>query len=126
MDSNFNGNPAQSKEEKTTPEKTGRRGMTYIDRLNQFNRWVDNNYPGDRVVSLYIRMLNVFNQRHWPEWAGITTPQLMALVNTSNPNVALAARNKLVEAGFLEYRPGYKGTPTAYKLTIAETIPPYQ
>lgn len=112
IDSNFTAYPPESQEGKSARK----RGMTYINLLNQFNRWLDDNNPGDKAVVLYIRMLNVFNQRYWPEWAGITTPQLMALANTSNPNVALAARDKLVEAGFIEYRPGRKGVATTYKL----------
>ena len=90
--------------------------MKYIDYLNQFHRWRENHNPGDKVIVLYLNMLDMFNQRYWPEWAGVTTQQLMALANTTNKKVALSARDVLVGAGFLEYRPGWKGTATTYKL----------
>ena len=90
--------------------------MTYIDYLNQFHRWRENGNPGDKLIVLYLNMLDTFNQRYWPEWAGVTTQQLMILANTANKKAALLARDQLVRAGFLEYRPGKKGKATMYKL----------
>ena len=90
--------------------------MQYIDYLNQFHRWRENHNPGDKVIVLYLNMLDMFSRRYWPEWAGVTTRQLMVLANTSNRNAAFSARDALVNAGLLEYRPGWKGTATVYKL----------
>lgn len=90
--------------------------MTYIEYLNQFHRWRENGNPGDKLIVLYLNMLDMFNQRYWPEWAGVTTQQLMVLANTASKNTALSARDALVKAGFLEYRKGRKGKATAYRL----------
>ena len=90
--------------------------MTYIEYLNQFHRWRENGNPGDKLIVLYLNMLDMFNQRYWPEWAGVTTQQLMVLANTANKNAALSARDALVKAGFLEYRRGRKGKATTYRL----------
>lgn len=99
-----------------TPEKSRGKAPSYIDYLNQFHRWRENHSPGDKVIVLYINMLDMFSRRYWPEWAGVTTAQLMTLANTTNKKTALSARDALVKAGFLEYRPGWKGTATVYKL----------
>lgn len=90
--------------------------MTYIEYLNQFHRWRENSNPGDKLIVLYLNMLDMFNQRYWPEWAGVTTQQLMVLANTDRKQTALDTRNALVRAGFIEYRPGRKGKATTYRL----------
>lgn len=90
--------------------------MTYIEYLNQFHRWRENGNPGDKLIVLYLNMLDMFNQRYWPEWAGVTTEELMVLAHTNNKKTAFTARDGLVRAGFLQYRPGRKGKATAYKL----------
>ena len=90
--------------------------MTYIEYLNQFHRWRENGNPGDKVIVLYLNMLDMFNQRYWPEWAGVTVQQLMVLANTANKNAALNARDALVKARLLEYRKGRKGKASAYRL----------
>ena len=90
--------------------------MTYIDYLNQFNRWLEDDNPTDKVIVLYYAMLNLFNRRGWPRWAGVDTQHLMVLARTTNKNTAFRARDALVNAGFVEYRPGKKGKATFYQL----------
>lgn len=101
---------------KSQEEKSGRRDMSYIDYLNQFSRWLKNHTATDKAIVLYVGMLMMFNERFWPEWAGVTTEQLMKLANTTNRKAALAARDALVDAGLLEYRPGWKGVASVYRL----------
>ena len=50
--------------------------MTYIDYLNEFNRWVENNHLTLPAQVLYFRMLNVFNRAGWPEWVPVDTIRL--------------------------------------------------
>lgn len=90
--------------------------MTYIDYINQFNRWKDNNTPSDKAIILYFALLDIFNQRGWPRLAVIDTPRLMSMACTSNRNTALRAREELLSAGLIAYTPGKKGKASEYRL----------
>ena len=90
--------------------------MTYIEYLNRFNQWLEEDSPTDKAVILYYAMLNMFNRRGWPRWAGVDTQKLMRMCRTTSNNTAYRARDCLVSAGFLEYRPGKKGKATEYGL----------
>lgn len=50
--------------------------MTYIDYLNEFNRWIENNHLTLPAQVLYFRLLNVFNRAGWPEWVPVDTIRL--------------------------------------------------
>lgn len=91
--------------------------MGYIDYLNAFNRWRDKTAPSDKAIVLYIGLLDLFNQRRWPEWAGIDRQCLLMLARTSEKWVAHRARDELAGAGLIKYRPfGIKGRATEYRL----------
>lgn len=90
--------------------------MTYIDYINQFNRWKENSSPSDKAIILYFAFLEVFNQRRWPSMAVIDTPRLMSMARTSNRNTALRARDELCSAGLIAYKAGHKGMASEYIL----------
>lgn len=90
--------------------------MTYIDYLNNFNRWVEHNHLSLPAQVLYFHLLDVFNRAGWPEWVSVDTIRMMSMVQSTSNNTMLRARNSLVEAGFIEYRKGRKGEPNRYKL----------
>lgn len=90
--------------------------MTYIDYLNDFNRWIETDSPTDKMVILYYGLLSTFNQRRWPRWTGVDTQRLMILARTSDKKTALRARDALVRAGFIEYKRGKRGRATEYRL----------
>lgn len=90
--------------------------MTYIDYMNSFNRWLETDSPTDKVIILYYGLLNTFNRRGWPGWAGIDTQRLMILAQTTDKKTALRARDALVRAGFIEYKRGRRGKATEYRL----------
>ena len=91
--------------------------MTYIDYLNNFNRWVEHNYLTLPAQVLYIRLLDVFNRAGWPEWVSVDTIRMMSMVQTTSNNTMLRARDALSAAGFIEYRKGRKGAPNRYRLS---------
>ena len=72
--------------------------VSYIDYLNAFHRWLENHYLPAASQLLYFRLLDVFNRCGWAEWVS----------------------EKLLEAGFLEYRRGKKGVPGQYKLVVRD------
>lgn len=90
--------------------------MSYIDYLNNFNRWIEADSPTDKAIILYYGLLDTFNCRRWPGWAGVDTQRLMMLARTSDKKTALRARDALVRAGFIEYKRGKRGKATEYRL----------
>ena len=94
--------------------------MTYIDYLNEFNRWVENNHLTLPAQVLYFRMLNVFNRAGWPEWVPVDTIRLQVMTNGLSKPAAYRARDELVKAGFLRYQQGKKGAPNRYALVKIE------
>lgn len=94
--------------------------MTYIDYLNQFNQWLESNpLPGNAQL-LYFRLLNVFNRAGWPKQVQVDTPRLMLMAGCQK-DAAYRARDKLKDAGFITYKKGKKGAPTAYFLSDKTT-----
>ena len=90
--------------------------LTYIEYLNNFNRWIETDSPTDKVIILYYGLLSTFNYRRWPRWTGVDTQRLMMLARTSDKKTALRARDALVRAGFIEYKRGNRGKATEYRL----------
>lgn len=91
--------------------------MTYIDYLNGFNRWLENNSLAPLAQVMYFRLLDAFNRAGWPEWVSVDTLKLMTIVQCEVKTTVFRARDALVEAGFLEYKRGKKGQPNKYRLT---------
>ena len=74
--------------------------MTYIDYLNDFNRWIKSNFlPGSSRL-LYYAILSVFNETGWPESIQVDNYRLMSMV----------------DAGFIGYIKGKKRSPNTYYL----------
>lgn len=94
--------------------------MTYIDYLNNFNRWIENNHLTLPAQVLYFRLLNVFNRAGWPEWVPVDTIRLQVMTNGLSKPAAYRARDELVKAGFIRYQQGKKGYPSKYELVKAE------
>lgn len=90
--------------------------MTYIDRLNAFNRWLESNALPGNAQLMYFKLLNVFNRAGWPESVQIDTLRLVQLTGCQK-DTAYRARDRLAEAGFISYKKGSKGRPTAYFLS---------
>lgn len=94
--------------------------MTYIDYLNSFNQWLESNTLPGNAQLLFFRLLNVFNRAGWPEYVQVDTRRLTILADCEK-DAAYRARDKLCDAGFLNYRKGKKGSPTIYFLSDKTT-----
>lgn len=94
--------------------------MTYIDRLNAFNRWLESNALPGNAQLMYFKLLNVFNRAGWPESVQIDTLRLVQLTGCQK-DTAYRARDRLAEAGFISFKKGSKGRPTAYFLSDKPT-----
>lgn len=91
--------------------------MTYIEYLNQFDRWLEQaDSITDKSVVLYYALLSMFNRRGWPVWAGVDTQRLMMMARTTSKATAIRARDALSSYGLIEYKRGKKGKSTEYRL----------
>ena len=90
--------------------------MTYIDYLNDFNRWLESgNLPGGSQL-MYFKLLNVFNRAGWPEYVQVDNLRMMLMIGVESKQAVVRAREKLVETGFIEFQKGKKGSPNRYYL----------
>ena len=90
--------------------------MTYIDYLNEFNRWLESgNLPGGSQL-MYFKLLNVFNRAGWPEYVQVDNLRMMLMIGVESKQAVVRARDKLMEAGFIEFQKGKKGSPNRYYL----------
>lgn len=91
--------------------------MSYLERLNDFHRWLRSNYlPGNSRL-LYYSLLAVFNEAGWPESIQVDNYRLMSMIDVRTERVAISARDKLVDLGFIRYSRGKKGCPNTYFIT---------
>lgn len=91
--------------------------MAYMEMLNDFHRWLRSNYlPGNSRL-LYYSLLAVFNEAGWPESIQVDNYRLMSMIDVRTERVAISARDKLVDFGFIRYSRGKKGCPNTYFLT---------
>ncbi len=90
--------------------------MSYVERLNAFNQWLECNYlPGNAQLMFY-KLLYVFNRAGWPEMVRIDANRLMLMIDAETKKTVYRARDKLVEAGWITYEKGKKGSPTIFRL----------
>lgn len=91
--------------------------MTYIDYLNDFNQWLETNALPVSSQLMYFRLLNIFNRAGWPEDVGVDNLRFQIMLDGAAKTTVIRARDKLVDAGFITYRKGVKGSPNRYSLT---------
>lgn len=91
--------------------------MTYLDHINSFNQWCESNYLPTTAQLMYFKLLSIFNKAGWCEWVQVDNLRLMALTDVKREQRIIEQRNKLLEAGLIEYQKGKKGYPNKYKLT---------
>ena len=92
--------------------------MSLYDYFNSFSRYIEEERPTDKAVVLYWSMLDMFNRRGWPEWTAADRQKLMSMCHATDHRAMERARDTLCKAGFLEYKPGKKGSVTEYRLLI--------
>ena len=90
--------------------------LTYLDRLNSFNKWLHTHYLSGNATLLFYRLLALFNEAGWPKSIQVDNFRLMGMIDTRTERVAILARDTLVEAGLVRYEKGKKKSPNAYFL----------
>ena len=90
--------------------------MTYIDYLNAFNQWTENNQLPIASKVMYYGLLHIFNRCMWPEWVQVSNQRLMRMIDTRHELSVIRTRERLTDAGLISYERGKKGSPGKYKL----------
>ena len=90
--------------------------MDFIREINAFERWLRTNYLPLASQMLWYKLFMLSNSAGWPEWVVVPNAELMALIQIENKNTFIAYRDKLIDAGLIEYQKGKKGSPNRYKL----------
>lgn len=90
--------------------------MTYLDRINAFEKWLEQNYLPVPAQLMYYKFLMLFNKRGWSEWIQVDNRGVMYVMQLTSEKTMIQNRDKLVNLGLIEYRKGRKGTPNQYRL----------
>lgn len=90
--------------------------MNYIAEINAFERWLENNYLPPMSQLLWYKLIALCNRCGWPEWVTVDNQRLMAFIQLKREATFIDIRNKLIDAGLIEYRKGKKGSPNQYKI----------
>lgn len=90
--------------------------MTYIDLIKAFEKWLETNYLPGTAQLLWYKLIGLFNKAMWSEWVTVDNHKLMALLGVKREATFISYRDKLIEAGLIEYKKGKKGSPNKYKI----------
>ena len=90
--------------------------MNYIAEINAFEQWLRTNSLPPLAQLIWYKLLALDNSTGWKEWFTVSNGVLLAATNIGCENTLTNNRNKLIEAGLIEYQKGKKGSPNRYKI----------
>lgn len=90
--------------------------MNYIAEINGFERWLETNYLPSLAQLLWYKLVMLCNKAGWSEWVTVDNQRLMSYIQLKREATFIELRDKLIEAGLIEYRKGKKGSPNQYKI----------
>lgn len=104
--------------------------IDYIKQLNGFERWLESHYLPSAAQLLYYKLLSINNMAGWCEWIQVDNQRVMSRCQMSREATLVENRNKLIEAGLIEFQRGKKRSPNKYKIctfksvgkTVGETV----
>ena len=96
--------------------------MDYLREINAFERWLETNYLPCSSQLLWYRLMALCNRAGWPEWVAVDNQRLMAMIQSKREATLISVRDKLIEAGRIEYRKGKKGYPNQYRICTFKNV----
>lgn len=90
--------------------------MKYIEVLNAFNDLMLIEPLPQGAQLLYYKLLNIWNKCGRRDWFFATNQRLVFEIMTSSNNTLMRNRDKLIEAGLIDFKPGKKGQPSKYRI----------
>ena len=104
--------------------------IDYIKQLNGFERWLESHYLPSAAQLLYYKLLSINNMAGWCEWIQVDNQRVMSRCQMSREATLVENRNKLIDAGLIEFQRGKKGSPNKYKIctfkSVGETVAIYK
>lgn len=90
--------------------------MKFIDTFNDFSDLMTNEPLPQAAQLLYYKLLNIWNRCGRKDWFFATNQRLMYEIITSSNHTLIRNRDKLIEVGLIDFKPGQKGRPSKYKI----------
>lgn len=90
--------------------------MKFIDTFNDFSDLMTNEPLPQAAQLLYYKLLNIWNKSGRRDWFFATNQRLAYEIVTSNKQTLIRNRDKLIEVGLIDFKPGKKGCPSKYKI----------
>ena len=97
-------------------------GIDYIKQLNGFERWLESHYLPGSAQLLYYKLLSINNMAGWCEWIQVDNQRVMSRCQMSREATLVENRNRLIDAGLIEFQRGKKGSPNKYKICTFKSV----
>ena len=100
--------------------------MDYLKQDLAFEKWCENNYLPISAYVIWRKLFKRFNRGGWCEWVTVDNLTLMSETQLKSEKSLILYRDKLIEAGLIEYIKGIKSKPNKYKMnqlyTVTDTV----
>ena len=100
--------------------------MNYLLEINAFERKMRESPLPIAAQLMWYKLMQFCNGLRWPETFQLDTARLSKLMVGSSKHTVIEARRALIEAGFLEFKPGSKKCPSTYKLISQISVEPVE
>lgn len=100
--------------------------MNYLLEINAFERNMRESPLPIAAQLMWYKLMQFCNGLRWPETFQLDTARLSELMVGSSKHTVIEARRALIEAGFLEFKPGSKKCPSTYKLISQISVEPVE
>mgnify|MGYP000859283456 FL=1 len=100
--------------------------MNYLLEINAFERKMRESPLPIAAQLMWYKLMQFCNGLRWPETFQLDTTRLSELMVGSSKHTVIEARRALIEAGFLEFKPGSKKCPSTYKLISQISVEPVE
>lgn len=100
--------------------------MNYLLEINAFERKMRESPLPIAAQLMWYKLMQFCNRLRWPETFQLDTASLSELMVGSSKHTVIDARRALIEAGFLEFKPGSKKCPSTYKLISQISVEPVE
>lgn len=94
------------------------RTVNYITEINQFRKFAYDNYVSSNAVLLWYGLFGMNNDLRWQEWFKVDNLRLMGCSFIRREATLIAARKELIDLGLIEFKKGYKGHPSEYRIIM--------
>lgn len=94
--------------------------MNYISEINGFERWLETHQLPTLAQLLWYKLAYWSSRSGWPEWTQVDNRRLMVSLQIAREASLTESRERLVNAGLIEYQKGKKGFPGRYRIISFE------